>query len=193
MPLMKMRIAKEIGRYGGMSAMSGVPFTGAKLPDLLQALQVFPPIGTLEFQLKCIASLVIIASGIFASVHRIRDDDVSAKFQRGFRLFLIGTGLYVVLTFIYVQPVHNRFDHTFHYVSVGCWRTQLARDTVLLKDASDAKALQIAGDDEEGIEIVWTVWSIRLVRASLFCTYLFALSALNYGLGALKIDTGDAN
>jgi hypothetical protein len=181
---------KKVGRYCGMCAVSAIPLIGLAMPDKGPTAVVFPPLGGMNHLLEPVASLLIAASFFLAS-HLSKRRSPSTKFRHGFFLFVAGLVLYVILVQFFVVRIDFP-DHTYQYRSVGFWRTELGRQHPELKNAPDALAVKVVGTEEEAIETVWEPWSIKVARILLFASYVLMLGSLNFGFGAVRINTADA-
>jgi len=139
--------------------------------------------------LEPVASLLIAASGVLAA-HLSKRRSPSTKFRRGFFIAAAGVVLYAILAMTLVVRIDFP-DHTYQYRSVGFWRTELGRQHPDLKGAPAARAVKVVGTEEEAIETVWEPWSIYVARFLLFASYVLMLGSLNFGFGAVRLETTD--
>jgi hypothetical protein len=181
---------KQATRYVGLGVVTGFPLAGWALPRNWQTGAAFPPLGGMNHLLEPVASLLIAASFVLAANLKKRRSP-SAKFRRGFCLAMAGVVLYTIFVQFFVVRIDFAADHTYQYRSVGFWRTELGSNDPDLKNAPAALAVKIVGTEEEAIETVWEPWSIFVARFLLFASYVLMLGSLNFGFGAVKLDTTD--
>jgi hypothetical protein len=183
---------KKAGCYAGVGVVTGFPLAGWALPKDLQIAAAFPPLGGMNHLLEPIASLLI-ASGFVLATNLKKRRSPSAKFRRGLLLAVVGSVFYLIFVQAFTVRVDFKEDHTYQYRSVGFWRTELGRTDPELKNVPAALAVNIVGTEEEAIERVWAPWSIYLARLLLFASYVLTLGSLNFGFGAVRLDTTDLN
>jgi membrane protein implicated in regulation of membrane protease activity len=164
------------------AAISSIPLAGAALQYSLFAKPIlWPPIGGVEIYAAPLATALV---AVFGAIPAWSKGKAATRIWLAVSIFLVLLSLiaYVYLLSTFVKEIETP-DNGTQYRTIGSQRT--AKAIRLFPDKSDGQILKIAGLEEDDIENMWTISSIREVRSELFFSYLLGLCSINFILGLI--------
>jgi len=151
-------------------------YTNIHPPPLL-----WPPIGSVAVYASGIATMFV---GLIGSLIKFSRRSPSSILKFSLSAAFIALCGYVILLSTYVKGVETPNNGT-QYRAVGNKRTDLAKVCYPNEvSPSDEELLKCGGLNEGDIERMWTASSVRLIRLSLFLSYVVVLGSLNLAAAA---------